>query len=149
MSRPTYETPEDLAREEMVARRLEQYYDVKLSKLSPKYPFDRVIEDGTKVTGFVEIKVRTNPMNQYPSYLIAAPKLFHAMQWTSLQRTPCYLAVQWADELGVHEIKPEKDYPLKIAGRTDRNDWQDIEPCFMIPLKWFSLIREEKMNRDK
>jgi hypothetical protein len=40
-------------------------------------------------------------------------------------------------------VKKEDDFPvlkLQMGGRLDRGDWQDIEPCCLIPAKQFRKL---------
>lgn len=140
MTRPAYETPENLSQEDRVATTLASHYKVEIVKLSPKYSFDRAIITNNQITGFIEIKVRTNPSTQYPDYLISASKMFHAMLWITQMGMNVFLAVQWTDRLGVHELGQFDNYSCRLAGRTDRGDVQDLEPCLFIPVKWFKSI---------
>jgi hypothetical protein len=50
------------------------------------------------------------------------------------------LAVKLKDGLFVATIKQWKAYELKFTGRTDRGDWQDVEPCCIIPMSEFEKM---------
>lgn len=140
MNRPIYETTANLTKEGQVAQKICSWAGVTMKKLSPKYPFDRAIIHAGEITGFLEIKVRTNRSDLYPDYLISAAKLFHAMNWKRQTGISCFLAVQWLDLLGYHEIDPDKNYDCRLAGRVDRGDEQDLEPCFFVPVGWFKRV---------
>ena len=140
MTRPIYETQENLSNEDRVAQTIARWSGVEIIKLGPKYSFDRALIQKGEITGFMEIKCRTNPSTQYPDYLISAHKMFHALLWKDLLGMNVFLAVQWTDRLGYHEIDPKNDYPCRLAGRTDRDDTQDLEPCLFIPIAWFKTV---------
>jgi hypothetical protein len=140
MTRPIYETDSDRTRQTEAAKSIEVNQGVKLIALSDKYVFDYAIVNQKEITGFMEIKVRTNPSTQYPDYLISADKMFRALLWKEQLGMNVFLCVQWTDKLGIHEIRPENDYPCRLAGRTDRGDVQDLEPCLFIPIAWFKQL---------
>jgi len=33
-----------------------------------------------------------------------------------------------------------KDWHVCWKGRTDRNDWQDQEPCYLVPIELFKIL---------
>lgn len=140
MTRPAYETPDNLSKEQQVADLIARTQGVEIIKLASKYVFDYAIVNKGEITGFMEIKVRTNPSTQYPDYLISADKMFRALLWKEQLGMNVFLIVQWTDKLGCHEILTENDYPCRLAGRTDRGDVQDLEPCLFVPVAWFKPI---------
>ena len=141
MTRPIYESISDTTKEAIVAETLAAQFGVEVIKLANKYVFDHAIIQNKEITGFMEIKVRTNPSTEYPDYLISSDKIFRALLWKQMLGMNVFLVVQWTDLLGVHEIDPANDYPCRLAGRTDRGDIQDLEPCLFIPIKWFKPIK--------
>jgi hypothetical protein len=140
-ARPIYETPADQSREEQVRVWLERHCRCTAVKLKPLYQFDHALVQDGEIQGFAEIKCRTFPSTQYRSYLISGDKMVKALAWRELAGVPCYLVVAWTDAIGMFLIEPGQDYTVKLGGRKDRKDPQDLEPCFYIPLGWFKIYR--------
>lgn len=138
--RPIYETQADRGREALVARRMADAFGCSMRKLQPRDAFDFAAMRGDRIVGFVEIKVRANPMGQYSTYMISMTKLATAHAIFSATKTPCVLAVQWTDALGYIKMNGI-DVTLKMGGRSDRNDPQDTEPVCHIDISGFTLIR--------
>ena len=49
--------------------------------------------------------------------------------------------------MGFFTLKKNKgeqwpDLEIQIAGRKDRGDWQDMEPCCLFPMNLFTKIEE-------
>lgn len=139
--RPVYETEQNLSQEQAVALTISKAWDIGVRKLKKLYPFDWAFIYEGEVTGFLEIKCRTNASADYADYMISADKIRWACSMISAFDCRCILAVQWTDRLGAHNINPEQfNYVLEMGGRNDRGDDQDIEPVVKIPLKWFKTI---------
>ena len=51
----------------------------------------------------------------------------------------CILLVQWADSMGGVQMSNEY-WSVRVGGRKDRNDWQDIEPVTHIPISEFKDV---------
>lgn len=140
MTRPVYETNADLSREQEVSDWLANYWRCEVVKLKPLYQFDRALIQDGEIQAFAEIKCRTNPSTQYKSYLISGDKMLKALAWRKLSGVPCQLVVAWTDAIGIFQVEDDREYTVKIGGRKDRADQQDLEPCFFIPLSWFKII---------
>lgn len=138
-TRPIYETLADASRENQVSDWLARHYGCEVVKLKPLYQFDRALVMDGEIQGYAEIKCRTTPSTQYKSYLISGDKMVKALAWRKLAGVPCYLVVAWTDAIGVFLIEADRDYTVRIGGRKDRADNQDLEPCFFIPLSWFKI----------
>ena len=138
--RPIYETQDDRDREALVAKKVGDAFKCSMGKLQPRDAFDFAAMRGDKIVGFVEIKVRANPMGQYSTYMISMTKLATAHAIFAATKTPCILAVQWTDALGYIDMNAV-DVTLKMGGRSDRNDPRDIEPVCHIDISGFTLIR--------
>lgn len=139
-TRPIYETPANIAAENAVSEAISKLWDIKIVKLKRLYPFDRAVIRDKEITGFLEIKCRPNPKDQYPEYMISLDKIRWALEIRQTLGHPCFLAVQWTDQLGIHRIDSKMDYWVGMGGRIDRNDPQDMEPVVMINTKWFKNL---------
>lgn len=143
MTRPTYETSSDVKHECEVALKVATDWGIQVVKLKPKYPCDWAFVWNGEVTGYMEIKCRTHVYGAYPTYLISAEKIRYALTvWREFE-IPVVLVVAWTDFIGYIKVRPPWNYKIRVAGRTDREDEQDVEPCFFIPCADFKEVEPE------
>ena len=142
--RPIYETPADLKNEREVADYLSVKWECNFVKLKISYGLDfGVVKDGVLVAT-AEIKCRNYTSKQIDGWgglMLSASKSHRASEWT----VPFVLAAKLTDGLFVATINHWAPYTIKITGRKDRGDWQDIEPCCIIPMSEFEKM---EMNND-
>ena len=137
MARPTYQTKKNLDGEKKAIELIADSWNVNFIKLPISYHLDYgMVRDGVTV-GFAEIKVRTNPVGSYSTYMIALSKAMKANELTTVTGKPCLLIVQWTDCLGWIDFS--NDFELSFGGRTDRNDWEDQEPVALYPTSAFKI----------
>ena len=139
--RPVYETEAHLQGEEEVAKKLEAWINNPLAtvvKTPPLAPYDYCIVKKGLISGVVEIKVRSNPSDKYPTYMISLEKVSQCTSHANIIGCPFYVVVQWTDELGRWKFDRDQ-YTTGIGGRTDRNDSMDQEAVIYIPIKNFSF----------
>lgn len=141
---PTLETESDLAKENLTADLVERCWGVKLVKMKKFYRFDYAIVDnsgGTEVIGFIELKYRKTPRSQYKDYMISEEKVRWAMDTRSKFNTPCYIVVGWSDTVGYYSVLPGARITLVLSGRMDAHDQAEAEPCFLIPVSDFGIVK--------
>lgn len=139
MTRPIYETSRHLSAEQQLADIICQKFNCTLSKMPIKYGLDYAAARNKEICAFLELKCRTNPMQQYPDYMLSMHKLMAAQQILITTALQCLLVVSWTDAIGYTEINPDC-YNYGISGRKDRNDPDDIEPVGYIPIDQFKII---------
>lgn len=137
--RPTYETQNDLSREAAVISWICEKWKCRAGKLPKKYSLDYVLTHHGEVKAFAEIKCRTNACNAYPTYMLSLQKVIAAKELTRSTGKPSVLIVRWADAIGYTLL--DRDYKMRVGGRTDRSDWQDVEPVVDISIQDFSMWR--------
>lgn len=137
MTRPLYETDEDLKREEAYLQDLKDYFGCGAVKLPIKYRLDYALLNGEEITGWLEIRIRNNRSDAYTEYMISMDKWFKGIELYEQTNKPFFLAVRFLDKdmlfkyvgIGMKAI---------YRGRTKNiRDWQDTEPVIMIPMKYF------------
>jgi hypothetical protein len=154
--RPTYETAADTSREWKVASKFAQAVSKRLAstrgsclvpiKAQPKAPFDYYIATSfsseNKIKLLLEIKCRKNESKKWPTLLISAQKIILLKSIGAGAGIRTGLAVQFADGIFFFDISSADltEIPIEIAGRTDRKDDMDLEPCFMIPISMFKKV---------
>ena len=140
MSRPVYENAEDRSAETMAIKRFIDSLDgdVDFIKLPMQYKMDFAITRDGVIIGLVEVKCRKYSKHAFSTYMISMSKLVAAAGYSSIG-IGCILLVQWTDSMGW--VKMDGDnWKVRIGGRKDRNDWQDVEPVTHIPIAEFKEV---------
>jgi hypothetical protein len=139
-SRPVYETTEDLAREREAITRAAERFEAVPRKLPRSYGLDFAWVRGKRVVAFAEVKVRKVPSTQYADYMVSLSKLIRARELWKVTRCPFYLVVEFSDGIRVWLDDAKSCPKVEFMGRTDRGDWQDEEPCALIPMDKFGRL---------
>ena len=136
--RPLYETPENLKREAEVAEQIKAAWKCDVKKLPISYRIDYVILQDSKPVAVMEIKCRSA---MYEEMYLSLHKCMAGREMSKSVGLPFILVYEFKDK-GIywHKIGDE---PLELAvgGRTDRGDWQDIEPMAVFRLSTFKVLR--------
>ena len=143
MSRPLYESAEDRSAETIAVKKFIDSLDgdVDFIKLPMQYKMDFAITRGGVLTGLVEVKCRKNSKHAYSTYMISMSKLVAAAGYSSIGIN-CVLLVKWTDGMGWVKMDGNK-WKVRIGGRKDRNDWQDVEPVTHIPIAEFNEVLQQ------
>jgi len=137
--RPTYETEADLRNERDLISAINQLWQTSSAKLPRGYSLDYALTRDGRVVAFVEIKCRTVSSEQYETYMISLAKVLKAKSLGNAVAVPAYLLVRWNDGVGYIDLRTV-DLDVRVGGRVDRGDSQDIEPVCMIPIKQFTEL---------
>ena len=145
MSRPVYERDSDLQRERAAIEQIEGLWGLRFEKTPRFYAIDFCIVNSMgRVCGWVEIKGKTFPKNTYPTFFTSVEKLLRLLRMSQFTGLPAYLVCCWQD--GVFFIQPTpmdcRTYAIKIGGRTDRGDADDVEPVAHIPIEHFKPVSQ-------
>lgn len=141
--RPLYETQEDLSSEAAVAEHLAKIWKCEMSKLPIRYHLDFVAQRGKNAVAFCEVKVRNYSMDQIGKmggYMLSLGKWSSAKQMCEASGLPFILVVKATDGIWFALIDSFKPDSVIVNGRTDRSDWQDIEPCVLIKQSRFKRV---------
>lgn len=134
--RPIYESDEDLYKEKQVIKAIAEALGLDFFKLPRSYGLDYALTnpENQSVRAFVEIKARKNHSQRYPTLLLSLSKLISAQKLSSATSRPSYLVAAFTDGLFLTKLTSGQE-PVTIAGRTDRDDPADLEPCihFRVP----------------
>lgn len=138
--RPTYENEESLIRERSVAQILANKWTVTLRKLPKYYSADYLILNNTTPRAFCEIKCRDIP-SSFDIYRISLNKYIGLRTLSINTGISSIIVVQCKDNVILyHVVDIDTDIPISYGGRTDRNDWQDVEPLAVIEYSQFNRI---------
>jgi hypothetical protein len=141
--RPLYETKEDLSRETYVMKAVEKAWNCTMVKLPIRYHLDYVAKRGDRAVAFCEVKTRKYSMAQIDSfggYLMSIGKWSSAESLHRASGLPFSLIVHVTDGIYFSTFKEFIPDDVLVRGRTDRDDWQDIEPCVLLNTKRFTKL---------
>ena len=141
--RPIYEKPADRANQLAVIKILEgKYAGVKFEETEMLCPVDFQVKRDGKLSSIVEIKCRSYDSAAFKDYLISSHKIRQAAAMAKHQGIKFILVVKWLDRIVRIEITDDtlSQSRLGSGGRTDRNDSQDTEECYYIPLSLFETV---------
>lgn len=157
MTRPRYETPQDLVNErKAVDVLLRRMFAVTAEKIEePKqYPIDFRLWSGPLLVGYAEVKRRPKPWsyfvglenNGHGGPMVAEHKITTARADAEPASVPYYLLFSAGDGVYAMRVEPEewrhREWQVEMKGRTDRNDPADIEPCVVLSCAQFVRIGE-------
>jgi len=140
MSRPVYENTQSMLNEAEVASKVCAKWGCSAHKMPRRMQLDYAMHRDKKVAAFLEVKCRTKNIEDYPRYFIALTKVLESKRIAEATGLPCFLAVRSANGK-VHMIQLDTaEFTVEIAGRFDRNDPEDVEPCCFFEVSKFKEI---------
>jgi len=139
MTRPYYETQDDLNNEKQIAKVIENVFKCELYKMPIKLSLDFMAMRDGKAVAFIEARQRKNEMTRYDTYMISMYKLMMARNLSQATKLPCFLAVQFTDKFAMTKFPPE-DFHVSVGGLTSRGDPQDIEPVAHFNIENFKVL---------
>lgn len=140
--RPTYETAADLSRERHVIARAAEAWGAAPRKLPKSYGLDFAFVRGRVVVAWAEVKVRTYSASAFPTYMLSLHKWTRGREWSRATRVPFILVVRFTDAI-LYTVTDDSPPAVQFAGRADRGDWQDAEPCVMLPMTNFRRLQHD------
>lgn len=150
MNRPTYETEENRAAEEAFAQDIAARWNVDMAATDKFYDIDRwMLRPQTDIVkGALEVKcLPQHSSEQYAAWkgaFLNIEKYVALRKYAALGLTSRY-AVRLPDGDYFCRIRPGGVLNVKLIGRTDRGDPQDIKPAVKIPWMLFEpLIKDHK-----
>jgi hypothetical protein len=144
--RPLYESEGDRTVEREAIEKIASAWGLSFAKMKISNVLDFALLNGKKVVAVAEVKGRNYSsvdIDRFGGLILSAGKILAARGWVNLLRVPFVLVVKLTDGLFYMVFEPDADWPqlsVEMAGRKDRNDWQDIEPCCLIPMNLFTRI---------
>lgn len=145
--RPVYQTAADLAAEEEAAKIIARLFKCELVKLPNFYPLDRAALRGKVITAFIEIKRRHLKIDERTEVWLSLHKVGNARTLNLTSGKPCFVFFQFDDVLAYADmIGDYKD--IRMGGRTDRDDPQDIEPLAIYSTKALRRVTGARGEKD-
>lgn len=140
MTRPVYERAQDRLQEQHIAELAASRWRVNLVRLAELAGADYLMAKQGELKAIVEIKKRSNPMAQYPTYMISAAKIGALNAVAAIIKAKPLLIVQWTDCAGWLDTTTATG-DQGTGGRADRADPMDVEECIYIPVNQFRRLR--------
>ena len=137
--RPMYENDATLQAEREVIAKLCDKWKVEASKLPIAYNVDYVLTRHDYAKVWIEVKCRHCSSTEYDTYFISAKKVVNGLALSEATNVPFYIAVQWKDRLGYIRVL-KGSFDIRIGGRKDRDDWQDVEPMAHFKVSDFTTV---------
>lgn len=144
MIRPLYETDTDIQNERSVVEAICGAWGLSARKMKIACMIDYALIRDEKVVAVMEIKCRkyaADEIDRMGGLIMSAMKMQAGRLWRDIHGVVFMLAIRLTDGLYIWISKPGDEWPvmeLAYKGRTDRGDWQDVEPCCMLPMDMFS-----------
>ena len=142
MTRPIYETETDRTHEQSVIEYACSIWNCEAVRMPRMYALDWTIQIDGQVKAMAEVKWRNK---RYPTYIISAHKWHTAISLSNTLGIPALLLVCLPDHEGARHViwaEMKKENMLRVihAGRSDRGDQQDMEPCVEIDMSKFKRL---------
>jgi hypothetical protein len=133
--RPIYENGQTRAAEEATIRMAAERWGVSFAKLPIQYRVDWALIRGGAVAAWCECKRRHNNKGKYSSLMLSLSKVTHGLELARQTGLPFLVVVEWDDCLAYW--KADRISGVRLGGRVDRGDWQDVEPVVDIGVELF------------
>lgn len=145
---PKYESPEDLANEIEVSDWLAEKYRLAVIKTKTYFPVDFAVYDVAqrcRVQAVCEIKCRRDytmeRTDELGGYMLSLHKWGEARTMSVAGQIPFWLVVRDSAQVVWRHIPNNWQHDgVRIMGRTDRNNPDDIEPCVLLRMARFERL---------
>jgi hypothetical protein len=145
-ARPFYETESDIMNAASVAEQISSVWGCEFVKMKRACVVDYALKRDDKFVAVMEVKCRnysSDEIARMGGLILSAHKVQAAKTWKDTHRIAFVLAIGLTDGIFVMSIKSGDEWPffdLTMAGRYDRGDPQDVEPCVLIPMNCFRKL---------
>ena len=136
--RPQYVSDEDERLEMAVAFVLKRRFDLDSVVKNPRFfPMDLSLMRGSRVIGFAEVKSRYFPSTKYDEVFLSVARAINMANFAAVSGRPVILVWNFSDKMLGLSIRDgwHAPWPIAMGGRTDRDDSEDIEPIFLVPVR--------------
>ena len=153
--RPQYESGADRANENAMWPMLEKALGGTLHKLPQQYGLDWMLctEEGVALK-WIELKARNHEYGAYPTYAISMSKVMRAIALERDTGLPSLLVVRYLNVVYIAYFRSfigggGKGF-VRVGGRKDRGDPQDVEPMWHLPIGQMTKLCDlEKQDEEK
>ena len=134
-----YQTPADKAAERAIAAEVSRQWQCDAREFPEAHVLDYYLQRKDRMVAMMEIK-RRPPLDKSPWLHLDWVKycaLFFAAQGHNV---PGYYIAQCDDALVYIDVARLGGLRLRVIGREDRNNPNDVRPCLAIPVEWFRPV---------
>ena len=142
--RPAYETDAHRERERQVIDAVKQKWRCDAEKLPKNLVLDYVLLRNGTPMAFAELKSKSHKslaeVRDLGGYLCDLTKIERATNFQRISGLPFVLVVEFKDGVYAAVIKDLASlmpFDMRVRGRTDRGDWQDVSPPVLIDVARF------------
>jgi hypothetical protein len=142
--RPVYESAKDRKAERFFMFLFPEYV-----KVPKAYGFDFLYQSDTGEIFINELKVRNYSKDQVPDgkLILSYNKVLEMINFPAAGRGITFLLTDGMYYASVDQYERTNSHyfpRLTFAGRTDRNDWQDKEPCVQYDVNKLRLVKSKE-----
>mgnify|MGYP003112534156 CR=1 FL=1 len=147
-----YVTEEDEENEQRLASLFQLRYEgltgknCVMKKESQMHKIDYSVWRDGSLVAWIEMRIRSNKMEKYPTIICSLDKYFYARQLHKELGTPVLFLVEWqgcgtVGFIDFNDVKADDKKTLFYQGANYRNDMRDIGTCIQIPVNDFTIIQ--------
>lgn len=143
MSRPLYQTKDSLVQEREFANELCRMWGCRLDKLPLSYKVDFLMFRNDQPRAWCEVKAREYEMDQLEimgGFMLSLAKWMEGKRLCDATGLPFIVAIKLLDGIFWHKATDFQYDGLRVGGRKDRGDWQDVEPVILLQRSRFVRI---------
>lgn len=143
--RQIYENEASLLTEAVTRAHIERALGGTLMKLPTRYALDWGLANpacSNNIEKWVELKGRANNYRAYATYAISVEKVARALELEERTGLPSILVVRFTNGAYMAYFKRflEKPVVIRMGGRSDRDDPQDQEPMWHLPIEKLQFL---------
>ena len=136
-----YETEQDRTNQQEAIEFLMTKWDFVAEDCSANYPLDYICKRNKEYIAFVEVRVRTTPMNKYPTMICSLKKYKFAMEIGNLFNIPILFLCSWGCGTIAYIDMVSNEPKLDIQLVDYRNDVRDLEPIVHWSIDSFTILK--------
>jgi len=143
MSRPAYESEDDLQREQQAIEAVEAVWGVQCRKTPRYYEIDYcIVSPAGDVQGWIEVRCKRFRRDQHKTFYTSLKKYITLCRFSQTTGLPAFIVCKWEGEPAKFYRVDTDDVRrcrISIGGRTinSRGDDQDIEPVIHLQTEAF------------
>ena len=138
--RPVYETEETKRVERHIADTFAAAWRCEFHERRKFDSVDFHITQSGLIVAWAEVKQRKVDRMTYPTIILSADKAMHGVLRAELTGKPFLFCIKFNDAFAYAKVRRDHLKRIALAGRVDRGDPADIEPCIDIPIGDFATV---------
>ena len=136
-----YESEQDRTNQQEAIEFLMTKWDFTSYDCPPNYPLDYLCKRDKETVAFVEVRVRSNPMNKFPTMICSLKKYKFAMEIGNLFNIPILFLCSWGCGTIAYIDMVSNEPKLGMQKVNYRDDARDIEPIVHWSVDSFTILK--------